>query len=147
MKRIFVLIFSVISVSPWCKSVFAAPTQEEVFRSIQDNVGSSTDPKKFFAFLTGTVALVILLAVLSKRKQRQIAPKTLNHQGKLLREILRRVDLRPAEVRQLKMLAEDQEISSPITLLLCPSVLAKSVKERAGKVDRKVLMSVAKKLG
>jgi hypothetical protein len=146
MKRICLLIFSVVSLSLSCKSVFAA-TQEEVFRSIQDNVGSSTDPKKFFAFLAGMAALIILLTVLSKRKQRQVTPKTLNHQGKLLREILRQVDLRPAEIRQLKMLAEDQNVASPLTLLLCPSVLAKAVKERAGKVDRKVIMSVAKKLG
>jgi len=125
----------------------ASPTQQEVFKSIQDNVGSSTDPKKFFGFLAVAVGLVLLLPVISKRKQRQVLPKTLNHHGKLLKEIVRRVDLRPAEIRQLKMLAEAQEVSSPITLLLCPSVLAKAVKERAGKVDRKVMMSVAKKLG
>ncbi len=123
------------------------PTQEEVFKSIGDNVGSSTDPKKFFAFLAGVAGLIILLAVLSKRKQRQVTPKTLNHQGKLMKEILRQVDLRPAEIRQLRMLADAQDVESPLTLLLCPSMLAKAVKERSGKVDRKVLMSVAKKLG
>src|SRR5581483_4865674 len=114
--HLWLILFSLI-----VPSVFAAPTQQEVFRSIQDNVGSTTDPKKFFAFLAGTVGLVLLLAVASKRKQRQVTPKTLNHQGKLLREIVRQVDLRPAEIRQLKMLAEAQNVSSPITLLLCPS--------------------------
>lgn len=64
-----------------------------------------------------------------------------------MKEIVRQIDLRPAEVRQLKILAEAQNVSSPITLLLCPSVLAKAVKECSGKVDRKVMMSVAKKLG
>ena len=140
---IFYLLSSILICSP----ISATPTQQEVFRSIQDNVGSSTDPKKFFAFLAAVVALVLLLAVLSKRKQRQVTPKTLNHHGKLLKEILRQIDLRPAEVRQLRTLADAQNVSSPITLLLCPSVLAKAVKERTGKVDRKVLMSVAKKLG
>jgi hypothetical protein len=146
MKRFDLFIISVLSVSSWCNSALAAPTQQEVFKSIQDNVGSTTDPKKFFAFLALIMGLMLLLAVLSKRKQRQVTPKTLNHQGKLLREILRQVDLRPAEVRQLKMLAEAQEVESPLTLLMCPSVLAKAVKERSGKVDRKVMMSVAKKL-
>jgi len=147
MKKILLFVFSVLFVSSWCSHLLAAPTQQEVFKSIQDNVGSTTDPKKFFAFLIGVAALAILLAVLSKRKQRQVMPKTLNHQGKLLREVVGRVDLRPGEIRQLRILAEAQEVSSPLTLLLCPSVLAKAVKERPGKVDRKVMMSVAKKLG
>jgi hypothetical protein len=125
----------------------ASPTQQEVFKSISDNVGSSTDPKRFAAFILAITALVILLAVLSRRKQRQITPKILNHQGKLLKEIARHIDLRPAEIRQLKVLAEEQNLSSPLTLLLCPSMLAKSVKERSGKVDRRAILSVAKKLG
>lgn len=130
-----------------CSSALAAATQEEVFKSIQDNVGSSTDPKKFFAFLAGVAGLIILLAVLSNRKKREITPNVLNHQGKLLKEIMRKVDLRPAELRQLKLLAESQKVTSPLTLLLCPSVLAKAVKERGGKVDRKLVLSLARKLG
>lgn len=130
-----------------CSRALATATQEEVFKSIQDNVGQSADPKKFFAFMAGAAGLILLLAVLSNRKKRQVTPKTLNHHGKLLKEIVKKVDLRPAEIRQLKMLAEGQKVSSPLTLLLCPSVLAKAVKERPGKVDRKVLMGVAKKLG
>ena len=145
--RWFFAIVCLLSSILTARAASANPTQEEVFKSIQDNVGQSTDPRKFFAFLAGTVALILLLTVLSKRKQRQVSPKTLNHQGRLLKEIVRQIDLRPAEVRQLKILAEAQNVSSPITLLLCPSVLAKAVKERSGKVDRKVMMSVAKKLG
>src|SRR3954469_7697762 len=130
----------------WLLPASAAPTQQEVFRSIQDNVGSTTDPKKFVAFILAVAALVLLLAVVSKRKQRQVTPKALNHQGKLLKEIMRQIDLRPAEVRQLKVLADAQELSSPLTLLLCPSILAKAVKEKGGKVDRRAILSVVKKL-
>ena len=133
--------------APGCNQTIAAPSQQEVFKSISDNVGSSTDPKKFAAFILAVTALAILLVVVSKRKQRQITPKVLNHQGKLLKEIMRHIDLRPAEIRQLKLLAEEQNLSSPLTLLLCPSILAKAVKERSGKVDRKAILSVAKKLG
>ena len=147
MRQIFILCFSVVSVAPWCNQTIAAPSQQEVFKSISDNVGSSTDPKKFAAFILAVTALAILLVVVSKRKQRQITPKVLNHQGKLLKEIMRHIDLRPAEIRQLKLLAEEQNLSSPLTLLLCPSILAKAVKERSGKVDRKAILSVAKKLG
>lgn len=134
----FMLLFSL--------NAFAA-TQEEVFKSISENVGSTTDPRKFFAFMCGAGGIIVLLAVLSNRKKRQVTPRTLNHYGKLLKEVTRQINLKPAEVRQLKMLAEAQGVSSPLTLLLCPSVLTKAVKERAGKVDRKIVLSIAKKLG
>ena len=140
------LIFSLLSVSLFPIRALAAATQEEVFKSIQDNVGSTTDPKKFFAFMCGIGGIVVLLAVLSNRKKRQVTPKIFNHQGKLLKEMLRKIDLRPAEIKQLKALADAQNLASPLTLLLCPSVLTKAVKERSGKVDRKAILSVARKL-
>src|SRR3954451_20266574 len=114
-KILFIFLFSALSASLRCNSVFAAPTQQEVFKSIQDNVGQTTDPKKFFAFMALAAGLIVLLAVLSNRKKRQVTPKSLNHQGKLLKEILRQVDLSAAEVRQLKVLADAQKVSSPLT--------------------------------
>jgi len=57
-----------------------------------------------------------------------------------------RINLRPSEVRQLKVLAEEQQVSSPLTLLLCPSVLAKAVKHQSGKVDTRVIAQVARKM-
>jgi hypothetical protein len=129
-------------------ALLAQPTQEEVFRSIHQNVGQTTDPRKFFAALLALAGVMVLLAVLSQRKKRQATPRTLNHHGKLLKEICGAVHLRPAEMRQLKLLAEEQSLTSPLTLLLCPSLLAKAVKEQqAGKLDRKVIAQVARKLG
>src|SRR4051794_32166129 len=66
---------------------FAAPTQEDVFKSISDNVGEPTDPKKFVAVLCLLAAIIVLAAVLSQRKKRAILPKVLNHPGKLLKEV------------------------------------------------------------
>src|SRR5436309_10954718 len=80
--RMTACVVSVLSVSLWPIHSSAAPTQQEVFKSISENVGSSTDPKKFAAFVLAVTALAILLVVVSKRKQRQITPKVLNHQGK-----------------------------------------------------------------
>src|SRR4051812_10968246 len=42
--------------------VHADPTQEDVFRSISQNVNESADAGKFFAVIAGAVALVLLLA-------------------------------------------------------------------------------------
>jgi hypothetical protein len=130
----------------FCSSALASPTQKEVFKSIQDNVGGTVDPKKFIAGMIAVGGLVILLAVMSQRRKREVTPKAFNSQGKLLKEIVKQVNLRPAEIRQLKSLADAQGVSSPLTLLLCPSILTKAVKEANVKIDRKVILAVAKKL-
>ena len=64
--------------------------------------------------------------------RRRRTPKALNHHGKLLKELAAAVSLKPAEVKQLKLLADEQKLSNPLTLILCPSILAKAVKRLAG---------------
>ena len=130
----------------------AAPTQEDVFRSIQDNVGGTPmDTSKLLPFALAAVGLVLLLIVASQRRKRVVAPRALNHQGKLLREVLKTVPLRGKEVKQLKAIAEHadggQPLASPLTLLLCPSVMAKTIQSKRFKVDRRALASVARKAG
>jgi hypothetical protein len=143
---IFAILYSLSSIL-LCRTASAAPTQEQVLKSIHENVGGTVDPRKFFAFMLVIGGLIVLLALMSQRKKREVSPKAFNSQGKLLKEIVKQVDLRPSEIRQLKALAEAQGVSSPLTLLLCPSILTKAVKERSVKVDRKVILGVAKKLG
>jgi hypothetical protein len=127
--------------------VSATPTQEEFLKSIQDNVSQSTDPRKVLAFLVGAAAVVILLAVFSQWRKREVAPRVLNHQGKLMKELSSSIDLKTAEIKQLKSLAEDQDVISPLTLMLCPSLLAKAVKDSPGKVDRATVLQIARKIG
>jgi hypothetical protein len=128
-------------------AVSAQPTQQEVFQSINKNVGDSVDPVKMLAFVLCVVATIILLCIVGHRRNRKVTPKPLNHPGKLLKEVARSMNLKPAEVRQLKVLAEGQDVSSPLVLLLCPSLLSKAVKEQGGKGDRRALVGVAKKVG
>lgn len=125
----------------------AAPSQEDVFRSIQQNLSEPSDPSKVLSLVLAAVALLLMLVVLSYRRKREVAPRTLNHPGKLLKEVSRAVNLRPAELRQLKSLAEDQQLSSPLTLLLCPSVLARAVRQKPQRVDARLVSSVMRKLG
>jgi hypothetical protein len=136
----------------------AQPTQEEVFQSIKDNVGpSQTDYSKLLPYFLAGLGLVILLVLVSQRKRQETAtPKPLNHQGKLLREVLKTVPLRAAELKQLRMLADAREerLASPLTLLLCPSLLAEAVHVRQaqggkgkGKFDRKAVLQLARKVG
>ncbi len=84
----------------------AAPTQEDVFRSIQTSVDEPSSGGRLLPFLMAGAAVIILLAVFTQRRKREFAPKALNHQGKLLKEVLKSVPLRSAEVKQLKLLAE-----------------------------------------
>jgi hypothetical protein len=106
----------------------AAPTQEEVFRSIHKNVTTGPESGKLIAVLFGGAAVAILLVLFSQRAKRQAALKALNHQGKLLKEIQKSLPLRNAQVKRLKTLAEQKQCSSPLTLLLCPSLLSRTAR-------------------
>ena len=123
----------------------AAPTQEEVLRSINQSVGESVDGGKLLAVFLAIIAAVVLVALLNYRQKRSVVPKVLNHPGKLLREVARSVNLKPAEIKQLKALSEGQELSSPLVLLLCPSVLARAARSKPERVDKNVLASLLRK--
>jgi hypothetical protein len=146
-RLLFVLFFSSPLGILSSARVLATPTQEEVLKSIGDNVGESVDPAKLLATVFGIAAVIILIALVSQRRKRIITPKTLNHPGKLLKEVARSVNLKPAEIRQLKLLADAAELSSPLLLLICPSVLGKALKRGGVKLDRQALNSIARKIG
>src|SRR3954470_5333783 len=84
----------------------ATPTQEEVLKSIGDNVGESVDPAKLLGAVACIASVLIVIAIVNSRLKRQIVPKVLNHQGKLIREVSRTVNLKPAEIKQLRSLSE-----------------------------------------
>jgi hypothetical protein len=124
----------------------AAPTQEEVFQSINQNVGSTVDISKYIPWILAAIAVVIMAAVYNQRKSRPTSAKRLHHAGKLLREIRRAIKLKSSEMKQLKLLADEQKVESPLTLLLCPSVLAKSLRSRNPKVDRLILEQIIRRM-
>jgi hypothetical protein len=134
----------------------AAPSQEDVFRSIQQNVGQrSEDSGKGLAILLGGIgALIMVMLIGSRIRKRQSVPKAVNHSGKLLREVMKTVPLKPKEMKQLKLLADEtrregagvEPVESPLTLILCPSVLSKALKNRQTKVDRAVIAQVVRKM-
>ena len=126
--------------------ILALPKQSDVFKSISENVSGNSDPTVFYAVMLGIAAIVFLLVVSSALRKRQSRPKGVNHQGKLIKEMAKRVALRKSEIRALKTIAAEQGCSSPLTLVLCPSLLAKGINAR-GKADRKWAMTVARKVG
>ena len=116
---------------------FASPTQEEVFKSIQNSENESVDGGKLLAVLAVGVGLAIVLTLFSRRQKREAVPKALNHQGKLLREMMKAAGLKTSEIRQLKALAEEvaavsEPLDNPLTLMLCPSLVQSSRQQAAG---------------
>ena len=131
-----------------------AATQEEFFKSMKEETADTGDPSgmKLMGGLLAGVTIIMLLSLINLRQKREIKPKALNHPGKLLKEITRRIPLRPVEIKQLRLLAESQPddeppLENPLVMLLCPSVLAKSLKKPPAKLDRKVIAGLARKLG
>ena len=102
-----------------------------MFRSIQQNVGeSSGDSGRFLGIMLATAGGIVLLAVaISYGKKSGPRAKSVNHQGRLLKEIAKAAHLKPKEVKRLKALSEDvgrrrgEALVSPLVVLLCPSLV------------------------
>ncbi len=122
----------------WTTPCLANPSQDEVFKSISSNVdsqGSGGGSGMFLASLVAIAGVVLVVAVWKNRTAgpaRGAAP--LNNQGKLVRELMKATGLKPVQMRQLRVLADDleargQTVASPLTLLLCPSLMRKAKEE------------------
>mgnify|MGYP000122275950 CR=1 FL=1 len=127
-----------------------AETAEQLFkRSLQENLDQPVDPQKLIAFGLVVVAIILGTVVINRWRAVSGRPRSttaLNSPTKLLREITRSVNLRPAEVKQLRILCEQQSVSNPLVMLLCPSVLSKAIRENQKRIDRTVLGGLAKKI-
>ncbi|MCY2951763.1 MAG: hypothetical protein NTU53_07265 [Planctomycetota bacterium] len=118
--------------------ILAQVTLEDVFKSTQENMTRTPTSSHLTAFSLGAVALAILLIVLQQFHKRSVVLKPINHHGRLLKELAKSLPLKFTELKQLKRLAEQQSYSSPLTLLLCPSLLSKAIESRPP-IDRKSL--------
>jgi hypothetical protein len=149
------VLHSAFSIHP--SAFLADVTQEEVLRSIGKNVSESGgDSGRVLGVLAGVAGVVVLLVVVGQRRGGGAAgPKPLHSHSRLMQEVLRTVPLKPAELKQLKLLLQESRArggegpvpESPLTLVLCPSVLLKSAQWRSQKVNRKVVAGLARKLG
>ncbi len=147
-----ICILSFIALLALTSNLLADPRIEDVFQSTHDAMGSEIDGTKIFAIACAAVGLIVVLVLVSKIKSGggtgsgSIGPRALNHQGKLLKELTRELNLKAGEVRQLKSLSETSSLKNPLTLMLCPSLLTKAAREQPAKVDRRAIASLAKRL-
>jgi len=133
--------------------VLAAPSQQDVFKSIQDSMGSDkeVDSTPIYLLVAGGIATLVIMTLVGRRQNKSDTPEAFNHPGKLMKEVLRDIPLKSAEVKQLKLLAgavEEQtgDETSPLILLLCPSLMARGLKGDRGKVDRKLVAQMVRRL-
>ena len=133
----------------------SAITEDEVLKSINENVGARADPAKLIPWVCGAAVVIFLIVVYNKWQSRRVVPRVLNNDAKLMRDVLKQLPLRKTPVKNLKLLAEQQGCSSPLTLLICPSLLASAAKRvkipegskgEAVAHDRDALMELAREL-
>ena len=160
-----ILLYAAFSVDHSAGAAAAAASPDDVFRSISDNAGPRGESGHATALLLCAAGGLILLLLLGTRARRQAAaPQALNHSRKLMREVMKAVPLRRAELKQLRLLADScaaggadgngggsagargEPVQSPLTLLLCPSLLARALKNRPPKVDRAVIARIVRKM-
>jgi hypothetical protein len=146
---------TVVVVAAWVllavPALRAEPTQEEVFKSIGESVDQPIDSKRVIAVLAGIGGAVVLLVVVGQWRGRDRTKAALNHPGKLMKEVLRSVPLKGSELKQIRTLAQEarphgRRVESPLTLLLCPSILGEAAKASRGKADLPVVAGLVKKL-
>jgi len=115
---------------PQTLSLLAATTADDVFKSMGDSLDSDINPWHVAAIIGGMMLLVILVIVLSRRGQGRDAGKSSGNITKLNRQLAKAAGLKAREMKQLKVLANQENIDNPLVLLLCPSVLKNAAAKR-----------------
>jgi hypothetical protein len=107
------------------RAALANPTQDDVFRSLTQNMEEQPDYSKIIPWIFAVAGLVVVVIFMRQWQRRQAVPKVLNHPGKLIREVTKLAEIDAAEMKKLKNRAEELGCDNPLTLLLCPSLMEK----------------------
>jgi len=118
---------------------------EDVFKSTKENMSQEAGPERLIALAIGAAAIVVLLVFLQYRRKAESMAKPLNNQHRLIKEMTRTLALKDAEMRQLQDLADETSCSSPLVLLMCPSLMAKAVANKSAD-QKKAIAPMIKKL-
>jgi len=126
-------------------SLLAEVKLEDVFQSTNQSMNEGPGSTRLLMLLAGAAGLVLLLVFLQYRRKNQAIATPVNSQGKLTRDVARELQLKSAEVKQLRQLADGQSVTNPLVLLLCPSLLAKAAQGRSSQ-EKKLLAGLVKRL-
>jgi hypothetical protein len=118
---------------------------EDVFKHTSDSMKDEPGPERLIALILGGVAVIVLLIIVQARRKTDSLPKPVNNQNRLVKEVMKTLPLKESEMRQLKQLADEQNCSSPLVLLMCPSLMAKALASKSAE-ERKAIAPMIKKL-
>ena len=118
---------------------------EDVFKSTKESMSQEAGPERLIALGLGALAVVVLLVFLQYRRKAESMTKPVNNQNRLLREMTRTLALKDAEMRQLQEMANEQSCSSPLVLLMCPSLMAKALANKSAE-QKKAIAPMIRKL-
>jgi|GEM_PF-5258842 len=110
-----------------------AVTQEEVFKSLNENMHEQPDYSKVIPVVLVFVGVVMVIVYMRQRQKRQAVPRIMLNPGKLQKEMIKEVGLDPREMKQLKLKAAELNCEHALTLLLCPSLLGRPETTDEGK--------------
>lgn len=146
MTGVAIFVALVLAIPPAAR---ATPTAEDVFRSVDGpDESQSSGNMSVLPWICGGIALVLICVVISKR-QSGTSRKTLNSMNKLLHEVQKGTPLRSLHIKQLKLAATALNCDSPLTLLLCPSLMAalpKNIGIGKKSLDRRALAILVKQV-
>lgn len=112
--------------------VRAAPTMDQITQSFNQNMDQEPDYSKMIPWIFGLAGAVLVVVYFRQRQKQAANPKALNHPGKLLREVAKIAEINAEELRRLKAVAVEKELTSPLVLLLCPSLMEKPEEKSVG---------------
>jgi len=118
---------------------------EDVFKSTKESMDQEAGPERLIALGLGALAVVVLLVFLQYRRKAESMTKPVNNQNRLLREMTRTLALKDVEMRQLQEMANEQSCSSPLVLLMCPSLMAKALANKSAE-QKKAIAPMIRKL-
>jgi hypothetical protein len=118
---------------------------DDVFKHTKESMNQEAGPEPLIALALGGVAVIVLLVMLQYRRKSDSVPKPVNNQARLLKEVMKTLPLKESELKQLKQLADEQHCSSPLVLLMCPSLMAKALASKPPD-QRKAIAPMIKKL-
>jgi hypothetical protein len=131
----------------WMAAPVRAMTQDDVFRSIQDNVGKDQDNHLLWPMLCAVGGVIILLVLYNQRREREVTHAAMNNPSRLLREVEKKAGLKKNEIRQIRMLAAETPEGDPLLMLVCPSLLANALKQcKNRKLDRRLVLTTVARL-
>jgi len=141
MKRYVAVLWTLSFV---CATASASnPKLEEVFQSVQSSMGESVDPTRLFALVLAIIAVVTALIAVRRFSSQERSPSPLHSSKKLLNEVAKKTRVPKKSLRNLASLTEAQGFSSPLVVMLCPSVLTSLAKNAQTKAQQQAILEVA----